>query len=93
MMLAKDILSEAIRLTSQDREETHGPKARNHANIAVMWNAYLSIRQNPMDELTGSDVALMMALLKIARTQLGAFNPDDFIDASAYVAIAGEIEL
>jgi hypothetical protein len=34
----------------------------------------------------------MMALLKIARTKLGKRTSDTYIDASAYMAIAGEIE-
>ena len=38
------------------------------------------------------DVALMMALLKMARTKLGAVSKDTYIDMSAYSAIAGEIK-
>ena len=37
-------------------------------------------------------VAIMMALLKIARTKLGAVSKDTYIDMSAYSAIAGEIK-
>jgi len=33
----------------------------------------------------------MMALLKIARMELGTYNPDDYFDGVGYVAIAGEI--
>ena len=32
-----------------------------------------------------------MTLLKIARSQGGSFNLDDFVDACGYSAIAGEI--
>jgi hypothetical protein len=32
-----------------------------------------------------------MSLLKIARTQAGNFNLDDYIDACGYLAISGEI--
>ena len=32
-----------------------------------------------------------MTLLKLARTQAGKFNLDDYIDACGYAAIAGEI--
>ena len=32
-----------------------------------------------------------MVLLKIARTQAGEHNTDDYIDACGYSAIAGEI--
>ena len=33
----------------------------------------------------------MMALLKVARTQTGAFNLDDFVDAAGYCALAAEM--
>jgi len=33
----------------------------------------------------------MMALLKVARTQLGGFNPDDYCDAAAYLDLAREL--
>ena len=43
------------------------------------------------DELLAEDVAKLMSLLKIARTQAGKHNLDDYVDASGYSAIAGEI--
>ena len=42
--------------------------------------------------VTAHDVAIMMALLKVARTKLGAVSKDTYIDMSAYSAIAGEIK-
>ena len=41
--------------------------------------------------MNAKDVAAMMVLLKIARTQAGNHNIDDYIDACGYAAIAGEI--
>ena len=57
----------------------------NHENIARLWSAYLDTLVAP------SDVALMMALAKIARTKTGELNPDDFIDMAGYAGIAGEL--
>ena len=37
------------------------------------------------------DVAVMMALLKIARTQAGEDNDDNYIDGCGYIGIAGEL--
>ena len=37
-------------------------------------------------------MAIMMVLLKVARTKLGAVSKDTYIDMSAYGAIAGEIK-
>ena len=42
-------------------------------------------------EVTAYDVAMMMALLKIARTKTGNPNKDDLVDGAAYLAIAGEL--
>ena len=57
-----------------------------HSNIARLWSAYLDVK------IEAHDVALMMALLKMARTKLGAVSKDTYIDMSAYSAIAGEIK-
>lgn len=90
-MKAGDILTTAANLVGGDRARTHGDKTENHGKIATVWNAYLSIRQEPAAPLSALDVAMMMALLKVARTQLGSFNPDDFIDLAGYAGCAGEI--
>ena len=80
-----DIIKEAERLVSTRREATYGNKSKNHKNIAKLWSAYLDKKISP------KDVALMMALLKIARTKLGEHNKDDYVDLVGYGAIAGEI--
>ena len=86
MEKTKEFLSEAIRLVGTDREKDYGDKVENHKNIARLWSAYLEI------PIEAHDVAIMMALLKIARTKLGAVSKDTYIDMSAYSVIAGEIK-
>ncbi len=88
-MRAGEILAAATEAVDGDREKTHGDKLMNHQNIAVLWDAYLRIRPN--EPLTVCDVALMMALLKIARTHSGEHNPDDYVDLAGYAACAGEM--
>lgn len=90
-MRSADVLGQASKLVGGDRQKTHGDKLRNHQNIARLWSAYLRNRLNPDAEISALDVALMMALLKISRTQLGVQNPDDYVDGAGYMAIAGEI--
>jgi len=90
-MKASEIATEAARLVNGDRNATHGDMMKNHQNIADLWNAYIGNRPNWEGELTAVDVALMMALLKVARTQTGTFNADDYTDLCGYAAIAGEI--
>jgi len=81
-----EFLKEAISLSGVDRQKDYGDKVENHSNIARLWSAYLET------EIKTHDVAIMMTLLKIARTKLGAVSKDTYIDMSAYSAIAGEIK-
>lgn len=88
---AGEIAKAAAELISGDRANQHGDKIRNHDNIAQLWQAYLDIRRDRTAPLSAADVAHMMALLKIARTQLGSFNLDDYVDLAGYAGCAGEI--
>lgn len=90
-MKAAEILQTAAGIVGGARANTHGDVLSNHERISTMWNAYLAIRNDPAAPLDAHDAALMMALLKIARTQLGAYNPDDGIDHVGYAACAAEI--
>ena len=90
-MKAAEFCAEAARLVSGARQETHGDAGHNFENIAMLWNAYLSIRRGFGKPLTPTDIAHMMALLKISRTQLGAHAADDWADAIGYLALAGEL--
>lgn len=92
MLRALEICTRAAELVSGDRNRTHGDKRANHDKIAVLWNAYFKIRRNPDSDLGAGDVATMMALLKIARMELGDFNPDDAVDGAGYIAIRGELD-
>ncbi|MBJ23344.1 MAG: hypothetical protein CMB64_01615 [Euryarchaeota archaeon] len=86
MKYASEILQIASNLVSGDRQKQHGDKIANHKNIATLWSAYLD------KDISGHDVAILMSLLKIARTKLGSFNIDDYYDGTAYIGIAGEIK-
>ena len=84
MSNTKEFLGEAITLVGGQRQKDYGDKTDNHQNIANLWSAYIG------HTITAENVAIMMCLLKIARTKLGKVSPDTYIDASAYMAIAGE---
>ena len=79
------ILDEAKRLTSTDRQETYGDPYINHKRIADLWSAYLDT------EISPSQVALCLCLVKIARLIETPDHLDSFIDLAAYAAISGEI--
>ena len=82
--ITKKYLETAIKLITGPRAYDYGDKIINHNNIAKLWSAYLDISISP------HDVAVCMTLLKIARTKLGSRASDTYVDAAAYMAIAGE---
>jgi len=84
LMNRGDILKEAARLTSSDRQNQYGDPHTNHQRIADLWTTYLETQIKP------EQVAICMALVKIARL-MQTQSDDSFTDLAAYAAIAGEI--
>jgi hypothetical protein len=83
-MIRKEILEEAISLTIEDRQDTHGPAYINHRRIADLWTAYLEHPISP------EQVAICLGLMKVARSMHSSIR-DHYIDGAAYFAIAGEM--
>jgi hypothetical protein len=81
-----EILDEAKRLTHTDRQKNYGSPYVNHKRIADLWSVYLET------EITPSQVALCLCLVKVARLIETPDHEDSFIDLAAYASIAGEIE-
>jgi len=90
-MKAHEIATKVAGLVGGDREHTHGSKLENFSKIATLWQAYLEIRRDPVRPLGPDDVGYMMALMKVARTQHGAYNPDDDLDLVGYGACVAEV--
>ncbi len=78
-------MDEAKRLTATDRNEIYGDPYTNHKRIADLWSVYLET------EISPSQVALCLSLVKIARLIESPNHLDSYIDLAAYSAIAGEI--
>jgi|TARA_R100000750_G_scaffold58621_1_gene46480 hypothetical protein len=83
---AKKALQEAGRLIETSRANSYGSVAKNHENIARLWDAYMHNKHR----ITAEDVANMMELLKIARRKLGVLHEDNYIDGAGYAAVALE---
>ncbi len=90
--LRGQILKIAKSLTLGDRNRQHGEVHENMADIAQLWTVYLNVifSRREILELRAEDACHMMVLMKMARAQQGQFNLDDFVDGSAYMAMAGE---
>jgi hypothetical protein len=84
-MTRKDILTTAVSMVCGQREQDYGNPENNFQAIADLWSAYLE------EEVTALDVAMMMALLKIARIKTGTATEDSFVDLAGYAACGGEI--
>lgn len=89
-----EILDTAKKIVTGDREKQYGSPEDNFAVIARFWEVYLN--QRCVDAMSGftlnpDDVAMLMALMKVARIMTGTFKGDSYIDACGYLACAAEI--
>lgn len=84
-MNRKEILEEALKVVSNDRQTNYGTPEDNFKIIANLWSNYLGIT------VSSSDVAMLMILLKIARARHKPDYADNYVDIAGYAACAGEI--
>ena len=83
------VLLDALDIINGDRLDAHGKPEDSFGQIARLWSAYLFDRlELPLER---RDVAIMMALLKIARIQTGTAVTDSFRDAAGYIGLAADM--
>jgi len=75
------LLKEAAALVNGDRQQAYGPPEGNLGRIAALWSAYLDT------PVSASDVAQLMALVKIARS-VHIYKRDNYVDAIGYLLLA-----
>ena len=85
-MTRPEILDAAKKCVCGQRETDYGSPERNFERIADLWNAYFG--KNIFDPV---DVAMLLALLKVARIRTGKGTEDSFVDLAGYAACGGEI--
>lgn len=85
MISRTEILKKADECVTGTRQQDYGEAEDNFTNIARLWAAYLDTG------ISAVDVAVMMAMVKIARIKSGRYHEDNFIDLAGYAACAGEI--
>ena len=88
------ILREAARIVCGDRNEQYGEPEDSFRAIAEFWETY--VRERCVSKgasvcIQAADVAMMMVLLKVARTIVGT-KADTYIDIAGYAACAAEAE-
>lgn len=84
MPTKQDILNRALGLVSKDRNQTHGDAYGQMEKFRNLASIYLG------KEMTVAQATTLILLLKISRMESGSYNPDDYVDAVGYAAIAGE---
>lgn len=84
-MTRAGILSAAAAAVTVDRAATNGAAEDSFGRIAGFWSAYLG------RPVTAVDVALLLALLKVARAQGNPGHADNWVDGAGYFACGGEI--
>lgn len=91
-------LLDTAKATVAGRGDNYGTPEDNFTRIAAHWNAFLINRhqtdqyKQDGDFLSAGDVAIMMALMKIARLENDSTHADSWIDLAGYAACGAEIE-
>lgn len=78
------LLSEAIALTTGDRQTTYGDFVANMQHMAQLVNVQLGT------DFDAHDACIVMALGKLSRIRTGVTHRDNYLDAANYIAAAFE---
>lgn len=80
-----ETLDKAKSCVCGQRETEYGSPEDNFSVIADFWSVYKGTN------FSANDVAMMMALLKIARIKSGMGTDDSYVDLAGYAACGAEI--
>jgi hypothetical protein len=83
-MMRGECLAAAADCVLRDRNATHGEPESSFGKIAKGWSALKGV------EITATDVALMLAWLKIVRAHDNPAHEDSFVDLAGYAACGAE---
>lgn len=83
------ILQMANEIIHGRRKDDYGKAERSFKTIAELWTTYLQSCRLGREYVTASDVAMMMILLKVARTD-HVPTTDSLIDICGYAALNAE---
>ena len=86
MNARQQLLHDAEKLITGDRNNAYGPPTQDFDRTAIMWTAYLDGKRI----LDAHDVAAMMILLKLSRISWQADNRDSWTDIAGYSACGYE---
>ena len=84
-MRREEVLDKAKEIVTGARQTTYGTPEDSFTTIADLWGSYLG------KDLSPKDVAMLMVLLKVARSKGAAGYSDNYVDIAGYAACAGEL--
>lgn len=85
-MKRDELLNEAVRITTGDRQGDYGDPVPAHQDMADM--ASILIGQS----VTAANIATIMMVVKLVRLKTSPHKADNYIDLMAYAGIAAECE-
>lgn len=91
-MTKKECLLSAEQCVCNDRQDQYGNAENNFQTIANFWMTYLETKGQEV-EIEAHDVAVMMALMKIARIATGKPKEDNWVDLIGYGACGCELQM
>jgi hypothetical protein len=86
-----EVLREAERLITGDRNRTYGEPMENFENIASLFTTFLRYKLKDAAEITPGDTAGLMILVKLAREMSGP-TEDNKLDIAGYAACWAEVD-
>lgn len=82
--LRLDEIADKVKNTLRSRQLDYDDPSVSCRTIAKFWNQYLDLP----DTIEERDVAVMMILLKIARSMRGKLSADNYTDMAGYACLA-----
>ena len=88
-----ECLETAKTIVNGARQENYGNPESNFRNISELWTTYFNIAKNTEDwyDITPTDVANMMILMKMARLMNKPDHEDSWVDIAGYAANGCEL--
>ena len=83
------VLRDAERLITTDRNRTYGSPTQNFTDIAAVWTTYLAPKLRPGVALDPPDVSWLMVLLKAMRDRTHR-QRDNYVDTAGYAGCGWE---
>lgn len=91
--MRSSVLNEANKIVNGERAGTYGGPEDAFKTVADLWNAYFNQSSKGIPSIKAHDVAILLALLKVARLKATPTHRDSWVDLAGYAACGAECGL